>query len=645
MKQSKSGSKGELAGVRKLVGPALVLIAMIICGGLSFHDLTKESFWIDEKASINFARMNFFDIIKGPDLAHPPGYHLILHYWLGLAGDTEFSARALAAIFAILSVGVIFLLGRELFSDLVGIIASYLMAFSSFFIYYAQEARTYTLLAFLTIISTILLIRILKKGELGWEAPTYVAVALGSLYIHYFFMFAFALQASVLLLYLFVGQNKELKEKILTSLKLLAPIALIFGFWIFYKIIPAYLRGGAKYIAGWIVKPNFASIVDLLNEYSGFYVGATMTIFLFAVFLLLFLAPIAVEFTRKSNKKIYWKEAYVLAAFFVPTAIVFILSQKSPIWVPRYLIIVFPFFILIIAKALSNLRYKAFIFIGVAFFAYTNLHLIDQMYQEQTKEDWRSAIAFVASDHQQGDLTIRYSLPDYLLDYYAPSGVKFENGYLNPIVPGKENESLKTLKWLTDGRAKVRVVYTYYNDSEDLNKIAVADPLLRSLDKNFNRTSRMTFTHILIDTYVRPLVIGNITISSERSYSIPVYDFTGKVGPTFEGKLPFYGKGDVARYSLKVPDGDYILAFEMTGTSPAPIVLHYTINGKQEDAIVTTANEWKLFTVPVHVDTGTFSLVYEFKNDTYIVKNGKVIADNAAFVRNIYLIQTNGLVS
>lgn len=75
----------------------------------------------------------------------PPLYYSLLHTWVILTGTSEVAVRLLSTLASTLSLAVLYLLGRQLFGSDVALITVSLMAVSPLDIWYAQEARMYTL--------------------------------------------------------------------------------------------------------------------------------------------------------------------------------------------------------------------------------------------------------------------------------------------------------------------------------------------------------------------------------------------------------------------------------------------------------------------------------------------------------------------
>lgn len=95
---------------------------------------------------------------------HTPLYFLLSRAWVGLVGHSVASMRCLTAIFSVLVFPGLYWLCQELFgSALVGWIAMGLVAVTPVHVLYAQEARPYSLLSVLILLSSTLLLRALRR--------------------------------------------------------------------------------------------------------------------------------------------------------------------------------------------------------------------------------------------------------------------------------------------------------------------------------------------------------------------------------------------------------------------------------------------------------------------------------------------------
>lgn len=70
------------------------------------------------------SKMSLSQIVQatGADV-YPPLYYFILHYWVALFGTSEVAVRLLSVLFGVLAIPIIYLLGRLLFKEEVGLCA------------------------------------------------------------------------------------------------------------------------------------------------------------------------------------------------------------------------------------------------------------------------------------------------------------------------------------------------------------------------------------------------------------------------------------------------------------------------------------------------------------------------------------------
>lgn len=123
-----------------------MLGVLLLATALRLHDLDTQSLWNDEGNSYVQSTRTAADIaVHAARDIHPPGYYWLLGAWRLLHGESEFALRSLSALASLLSVAFTFALGRRLFGVWPGLVAALLVTLNTFSIYYAQEARMYSL--------------------------------------------------------------------------------------------------------------------------------------------------------------------------------------------------------------------------------------------------------------------------------------------------------------------------------------------------------------------------------------------------------------------------------------------------------------------------------------------------------------------
>lgn len=117
--------------------------------------LGYESYWFDEIWAVKQVRYSFgglLDSLAQQDV-HPPLYPALLWGWVRLFGEAEAATRMLSALAGIGSVGLLYLIGRDLYDRRTGLVAAAILAVSPFVVDYAQESRAYSLLLFLSLVA------------------------------------------------------------------------------------------------------------------------------------------------------------------------------------------------------------------------------------------------------------------------------------------------------------------------------------------------------------------------------------------------------------------------------------------------------------------------------------------------------------
>ena len=164
----------------------LILVALVAAAAaFRFTRIGHQSFWLDESYTVDLVQRSFGHMLSGVagDESTPPLYYVLAWLWEKVFGHDEAGLRSLSALFGTLTVPVAWRAAREWFdgSARAGLIAAALVAFNPFFVWYSQEARSYSLLVLMATL-TLLFVR---RRAYGWWALT-AALALCT---HYFAAF------------------------------------------------------------------------------------------------------------------------------------------------------------------------------------------------------------------------------------------------------------------------------------------------------------------------------------------------------------------------------------------------------------------------------------------------------------------------
>jgi len=164
---------------------------------------------------------NYLNIIQGlalEDPKHTPLYFVMARFWVDIFGNTVAATRSFSAAIALLVFPCLYWLCLELFqSSRVGLVAVAILAVSPFHILYAQEARMYSLLTLMIMLSSAALLRAIRvNSKFSWSIYA-VSLSLG-FYTHSLFNLVAIGQG----IYVFIIQgfrlNKTLIHYIATTL-------------------------------------------------------------------------------------------------------------------------------------------------------------------------------------------------------------------------------------------------------------------------------------------------------------------------------------------------------------------------------------------------------------------------------------------
>ncbi len=129
-------------------------------------------------------------IVESDQELTPPLYYVLA--WLAARlGDTPEALRLPSLLAGIAAIPLTYLLGLRTVGRRAAIVGAALVATSPFLIFYSTEARAYSLMLLLGLVSTLTLLRALDHGRPRWWAA-YAVSSCAALYTHYTVVFVLA---------------------------------------------------------------------------------------------------------------------------------------------------------------------------------------------------------------------------------------------------------------------------------------------------------------------------------------------------------------------------------------------------------------------------------------------------------------------
>ncbi len=368
----------------------VVLFITLLAFALRVYHLDAMSFWSDEGISVIRARYDFPDVLSVLPVEHVPLYFVALHQWMHAVGDGDFAVRFFSLFFSVLTLPIVYKLGEAIDErrqtadggpqlmaavlrppSAVGIMAALLCAINPLQVWYAQEARMYSLVVALCAGAAWCLLRAhtldSRRQTAGsgrvtsvGRSPstvhrqlsivrrpssvyfiTFALLSAAAIYTHYFaalIIVAFALWASVLVL------RRALDWR---------PMVIAFGL-IALLFVPWLPRAvAALSFPGWQATADPLSLPEryLVAYTLGTTIGDEWHWLALGFLLLIGVGTFAVA--RRTDARAWLPIAYV----FVPFALLMLLALRKPGYHERYLIVITPMLFVVMAVGLDTMRH------------------------------------------------------------------------------------------------------------------------------------------------------------------------------------------------------------------------------------------------------------------------------------------------
>jgi uncharacterized membrane protein len=259
-------------------------------------------------------------------------YYLFLRPWVHV-GDSEFMLRLPSVIFAVAAIPPIYLLGRELFGRLAGLIAAALLSVHMFHVFLSRQARSYSLLVFLLLLSAWSFVRFTQAPQRRFRLALYSVVSALAVYAHIFALLVLVSQWLTLL----GARGRRIGWR-----RTAAALA-----FIFFLALPmlAFVLLKNKGQLDWVPALNASTFVDGIHAIAGY--GNLWLSALYAIF-----ATAAVVRAAQTNE-----EAFALRVIeswlLFPVLAMLLYSLHKPIFHSRFLVICVPALILLAARGLA----------------------------------------------------------------------------------------------------------------------------------------------------------------------------------------------------------------------------------------------------------------------------------------------------
>lgn len=348
---------------------------------------------------------------------NPPFYYYCLWIWHQLIPVSEFNTRFLSVIFISLSAGVVFLWTLR-YSDLkTALCASLLFSVSDFVFFYAQEARTYSLVVLLSLLSSVVFFRCTGRRRL----PDLISLGVINfllVYSHYLTGLIILLQAIVVFTYF----HKDTFRYIMAHLFLVGGLVMLR----FTKKQFLNILGFNQNNDFWLQKATLSDLGGALTEL--YYTRLVAVVFLVSALLF------AVGYFRGKIDDPFRFKFYCFLMGFVSVFLLFIAGLWKPLFLARYLLFAVSFATILVVGFLLSRPLKGGLITCLIFvFSVAALNL-----KKYSGSDYKSVCRVLKQTTSPDDLIVintRDNLPLFL--YYFDRELFFKYKYPDSIARTK----------------------------------------------------------------------------------------------------------------------------------------------------------------------------------------------------------------
>jgi hypothetical protein len=261
----------------KVTDTTLLVVILLTGAFLRFWRLCDIPFTYDEFSAIFRTQFDTFHelIEKGVKIdTHPAGIQVFLFYLVKIFGVSEAALKTPFIIFGLLSVWLVYLIGKDWFSSTAGLVAASFVSFLQFPVMYSQIARPYASGLFFCMLMVYFWTKVLFHPQRKYyqNLAGYVLAGALCVYNHHFsLLFA----AIVGITGLFVCPRKNMWSYILAG-------ALVIILYIPHLPI-FFAQLGMGGVEGWLHKPRYDFIFDFIQYIFQFSLSVYMLVLLMII--------------------------------------------------------------------------------------------------------------------------------------------------------------------------------------------------------------------------------------------------------------------------------------------------------------------------------------------------------------------------
>ncbi len=367
---------------------------------------------------------------------HPVGAFVVYWAWTGLVGHSVFAVRLLSVLGNLVGMAVFVTLARRFFRRwLLGLVLALLWLINPFFLWHAQDARTYSVLSGLSPLCFYLFLRLTNHPDTPfYKWIPYIVVQTLLLYLHYFELLWLVAQG----LYLLSLRDHALLRRALKAWAIIGVLAIPVAVQAYYLVFVSQFQSTIVEADWRLLFSNFLPTLLFGDN--------TISLALGILLAVLILGGLAYTIIKQKSPHLRLVFLWVV----VPPLLLYLVSKwTNPNFLPRYMITITPALLIAIVAVVDNLpppKFRPYLLLGVTMgLCVVSLHEInDYFFNDPPKSpNWHTLATYLESRTTTHDVIMSGSA-DPALDYYYNGSADIYNvpiGNANPV---------DEFAWLTD---------------------------------------------------------------------------------------------------------------------------------------------------------------------------------------------------
>ena len=436
--------------------PTIIIYAtLLVAFFLRAYRLADKNIWWDEGWSIWLSQKDVVWIaLRTAADEHPPLHYWMLHFWNFVVGTDAFAGRFFSLAFGVLTIALIYRIGKRVGGAWLGVLAAFLLAGARFHIWWSQDIKNYTPSIFFAFAAvwfgrsvTPALVGGARVASEAKQSPTgdwrleirdwkpivaYALCAALALWTHYLAaLVLLALNVYALVVIARQWLTADRRPPTVAPLPPCAPASLLFRNWLIANALAAalfapWLTLYLQNAAAWTAAPAFDFALFLKLVTTVLPLGVTTNIDNYAALTIVFTALAAlgclwIFANSKSDFRITNHESRITnhVSLFIlivalPPLLIYLLSLTpvsffAPKIQPRYLLILLPAYVILLTLGIAFLSRlsRYFAIFAILFVVASNAFVLNDYYTDRRlRDDYATLANTINAFARQGDLIL-----------------------------------------------------------------------------------------------------------------------------------------------------------------------------------------------------------------------------------------------